>query len=233
MPIYAQQNDIILIASPQILKISIIEQHDPMVDLKQQNEISYGPSPEVPNNTDYTKLRETVYDKLLAAQKLLPKGLHFRLYEAYRSINLQKKLFDARFEKVKKQHSEWSEHDIFSETTKLISPVDNEDGTKNIPPHSTGGAVDLYLVDDLGNAIDMGIHPKDWMSDEDGSNSLTNSHTISLKAQKNRTIMNTALIAVGFVNYPTEYWHWSYGDRYWAYHKNKPHAIYGSYSAPF
>jgi hypothetical protein len=29
------------------------------------------------------------------------------------------------------------------------------------------------------------------------------------------------------INYPTEWWHYSYGDRYWAYHQNQPHAIYG------
>ena len=39
--------------------------------------------------------------------------------------------------------------------------------------------------------------------------------------------MGIALQAVGFVNYPTEYWHWSYGDRYWAYQKGQPAAIYG------
>ncbi len=41
--------------------------------------------------------------------------------------------------------------------------------------------------------------------------------------------MSDALNVVGFVNYPTEYWHWSYGDRYWAYVKQQPFAIYGSY----
>jgi D-alanyl-D-alanine dipeptidase len=26
-----------------------------------------------------------------------------------------------------------------------------------------------------------------------------------------------ALTGAGLVNYPTEWWHWSFGDRYWAY----------------
>ena len=30
----------------------------------------------------------------------------------------------------------------------------------------------------------------------------------------------------GFVNYPPEWWHWSYGDRYWAAALNKKFAIY-------
>jgi len=33
----------------------------------------------------------------------------------------------------------------------------------------------------------------------------------------------------GFINYPTEWWHFSYGDRYWAYHQQASYAIYGSY----
>jgi D-alanyl-D-alanine dipeptidase len=25
----------------------------------------------------------------------------------------------------------------------------------------------------------------------------------------------------GFVNYPSEWWHWSYGDKYWGFAKGK------------
>lgn len=67
------------------------------------------------------------------------------------------------------------------------------------------------------------------MTDNDDSISLTSSKVISAQEQENRKIMSDALSKVGFVNYSTEYWHWSYGDRYWAYHKNEPHAIYGEY----
>jgi D-alanyl-D-alanine dipeptidase len=35
-----------------------------------------------------------------------------------------------------------------------------------------------------------------------------------------------ALSAAGFVNYPTEWWHWSYGDRYWAMVTGEPAALY-------
>ncbi len=226
-----QANTIILIADPKILAVNIIDNKDPMVELKNQKEIIYGPSPEIPDNTDYTKIRKTVYEKLKQAQALLPKGLRFCLYEGYRSLQLQKMLFEHRFEKITKHHPQWSQDEVFIETIKLVSPIINQDGSKNIPPHSTGGAIDIYLLDDKGNPIDMGIHPKDWMEDEEGSISLTSSCIISAEAQENRKIMSKALAAVDFVNYPTEYWHWSYGDRYWAYHKNKPHAIYNSYSS--
>ena len=86
----------------------------------------------------------------------------------------------------------------------------------------------MYLVNDQGKPIDMGIAPKDWMADLEGVLSLTQSTVISKEAQQNRAIMSHALTAVGFVNYPTEFWHWSYGDRYWAYHQHASHALYGS-----
>lgn len=222
-----QENNIILIADPKILAIPIIDNQEPMVDLKHQKDLIYGPSPEIPNNTDYTKLRKTVYEKLKQAQTLLPTGLRFCLYEAYRSLDLQKALFDGRFKRVKQQYPNWSQGQIFKETIKLISPVINEDGSKNIPPHATGAAIDVYLLDDNGQTMDMGIHPDAWMQDSDGSLSFIASTIISEQAKKNRAIMSKALSSVDFVNYPTEYWHWSYGDRYWAYHKNKSHAIYG------
>jgi zinc D-Ala-D-Ala dipeptidase len=222
------QEKIVLIADPFILAIPISDNDEPLVDLRHQTEISYGPSPEIPHNTDYTKTRQTVYEKLKQAQSSLPKGMRFCLYESYRSLALQEMLFDNRFEKVHTLHPNWTQEEIFQETTKLVSPVTNQDGTKNIPPHSTGGAIDIYLMNEAGQPIEMGIHPKDWMQDMDGSLSLTNSQKISVEAQHHRQVMRNALTPVGFVNYPTEYWHWSYGDRYWAYHQGQSAAIYGA-----
>jgi D-alanyl-D-alanine dipeptidase len=219
---------IISIVDPRVLAIPIVENDEPLVELKTQTDIAYGPSPEIPDNKDYTKMRQTVYASLCEAQALLPKGLRLCLYEGYRSLELQSYLFDTHFSEIQKLHPEWSTDNIFDETTKLVSPLINKDGSPNIPAHSTGGAVDVYLVDITGKAVDMGILVKDWMEDRDGSLSQTDSHLISGEAQEHRKIMARALSSVGFINYPTEYWHWSYGDRYWAYHTTHPHALYGS-----
>jgi D-alanyl-D-alanine dipeptidase len=221
------QANMVLISDPQIVNIPIIENHEPMIDLRQQKIISYGPSPEIQNNTDYTKMRKTVYEKLVKAQQLLPKNLHFCIYEAYRSLQLQNKLFEDRVAKIKKLHPDWSAEQRFHDANKMVAPVKHLDGTANTPPHSTGGAIDIYLLNEKNEPIPMGIHPKDWMQDNDASISTTNSKIISEEAQHNRKIMSKALATVGFVNYPTEYWHWSYGERYWAYHTGKSHAIYG------
>ncbi len=222
------KQNVILLTDPQVISIPIVENHEPLVDLKNQTVIAYGPSPEVPNNTDYTNMRQTVYEKLIKAQSALPEGLKFCLYEGYRSLSLQDKLFKARYLKVQNLQPEWSHNQIFEETTKLVSPVINMDGSENIPPHATGSAIDVYLIDETGKLVDMGIQIKDWMEDTDGSLSQTDSRHISVKAQHYRSIMSKALSTVGFINYPTEYWHWSYGDRYWAYQTGHSHAIYGT-----
>lgn len=223
--------DITLISDPVVLAIPIHDNQDTWVDLTKQQTINYGTSPEIPDNKDYTWLRKTVYEKLMMAQKNLPSDLHFCLYEGYRSLSLQKLIFEKHFSNVKKRHPEWSLEQAFLYTTQLVSPVINLDSSPNVPPHSTGAAIDVYLIDNQGQVVDMGIHPKDWLTDKEGALSLTNSQLISSIARKNRQIMSAALTAVGFVNYPTEYWHWSYGDRYWAHAKKKSYAVYGSYVA--
>lgn len=54
----------------------------------------------------------------------------------------------------------------------------------------------------------------------------TYSKSISETAKKNRQILIQSMEQVGFINYPPEWWHWSYGDRYWAF-MNHCEAIYG------
>jgi len=50
-------------------------------------------------------------------------------------------------------------------------------------------------------------------------------------ARANRQLLCQVLSSVGLVNYPTEWWHWSYGDRYWALSTGAPPACYGSVAA--
>lgn len=40
-------------------------------------------------------------------------------------------------------------------------------------------------------------------------------------------MLGAALSAAGLVNYPTEWWNWSYGDRYWALTAGHPFPLYG------
>lgn len=221
-----KNKEIVLIADPKVLAIPVRENHEALIDLRDQTAIVFGPPPIAPNNMDYTKVRKTIYDKLIEAQNKLPDGFRFCLYEGYRNLNLQQKIFQDRYNSLREENPSLSHEEIFIESTKFVSPVINLDGSVNIPPHATGAAVDVYLLDKNGKVVDMGIHLDDTYHDLAGTYCKTDSDAISEQAKKYRHMMSNVLLAVGFVNYPTEYWHWSYGDRYWAYQTHQPFAIY-------
>nr|MDQ2994888.1 M15 family metallopeptidase [Pseudomonadota bacterium] len=187
----------------------------------------FGPVPETPlTEPDFTKMRLTVYQKLCLAQNDLPSGFRFRIYEAFRSITVQQMLFDEEHQKVMAQSPHKTAAEIFHDTTRLVSPVINLDGSRNVPPHNTGAAVDLEIIDQNGQVIDMGMEAKDcfWV---DPDLCMTDCSSVNDIVRKNRKLLFDVMTAHGFVNYPTEWWHFSYGDRYWAYHKNQAYAIYG------
>lgn len=66
-----------------------------------------------------------------------------------------------------------------------------------------------------------------WGFNEPGPGSATAAEGLSPVARDNRAILVSVMSASGFVNYPHEWWHWSYGDRYWALCSGNPVALYG------
>jgi D-alanyl-D-alanine dipeptidase len=219
---------IIYIADPEILSIPIIECYEPLVDLKDFDDLTYGVPPECHLTAkNYTKVRKSVYDKLCIAQKMLPDGLKFRVYEGHRSLKVQQMLFDQEFNKISQIFPSWSYEEKFHETTRLVSPVTNLDGSINVPPHNTGAAIDIEIITESGELLDMGMTAHDW-SKVNSELCMTHSKIISKEAQNNRKLLLTILEQQGFINYPNEWWHFSYGDRYWAYYQSDKQAIYGS-----
>ncbi len=223
--------ELILISDPRVCAIPIKECHEPLIDIKHDSILLYGPAPECKETAnDYTKMRQSVFKKLCLAQKALPEGLRFRVYEAYRSLKVQQCLFDQEYSRVSQLHPEFDHQQRFVETTRLISPTINLDHSKNIPPHSTGAAIDIEVIDQNGTLLDMGMAIKDW-SIVPAEQCMTECISISEQAQKNRHMLCQIMQIQGFVNYPTEWWHFSFGDRYWAYLSGAPHAVYGSIAA--
>lgn len=50
---------------------------------------------------------------------------------------------------------------------------------------------------------------------------------IGEQARANRKLLGSVLTAAGLVNHPTEWWHWSFGDRYRAMVTGEVAALYG------
>ena len=226
-------NEIIYITDAKILAIPTIESNEPLIDIKNDNKLKYGPPPECELTAKcYTIIRKTVYEKLCQAQINLSKGWRFRLYEGFRSLEVQQMLFAQEYKRVVNRYPNKTEEFHFYETTRLVSPVTNFDGSQNIPPHNTGAAVDIEIITEEGQLVDMGMTAKDWCN-VNPEICLTDCKLISKAAQQNRKLLLEIMQEQEFVNYPTEWWHFSYGDRYWAYHQPVKRAMYGSADALF
>lgn len=213
----------------EVQKMSIQECGEKMTDITKENANIV-----VATKKDYSQIisfpcssfvRKSVMDKLSQAQKHLPNGIKFKILEGYRPISVQKMLFEERKERLAKKHPEWDEKHLSQETALFIAPWNNT------PPHSTGGAFDLTLITDRGEELDMGTDLDEVYADIFDDACFTDAE-VSQKARENRKILMSVLLKEGFVNYPAEWWHWSYGDRYWALLNKKPHAIYGSAEVP-
>ena len=169
-------------------------------------------------------VRKEVLDKLLIAKNYLPKNYTLKIWDAYRPLELQNRLYNMYKNKI----IEFFDIKNLSiiEQDKIISnyvSLPNED--ENIPPlHTTGGSIDLTIVNTKTNKeLDLGI------SFDEFSN-ITNSDSYEKKGmdkriRNNRRMLYNAMIKAGFTNLPSEIWHYDYGNRAWAYYMNKP-AIY-------
>jgi D-alanyl-D-alanine dipeptidase len=132
------ENEIVSLVDSRILAIPIKESEEALIDLKDQSVVLFGPSPEIPDNQDYTKIRVSVYQKLVAAQKMLPDHLQFCVYEGYRSLALQQALFEERYSLLQKTYPDWEHVQLFSETIQLISPGVNQHSNGSTDRHLNG-----------------------------------------------------------------------------------------------
>jgi len=132
----------------------------------------------------------------------------------YRSPVMQQKSYDAVYKSLQREYPSWSKKRLEKEMENRVSPVD-------IAPHCTGGAIDLTIVNKSNRQLDMGTN-----LDEFSKKTYTDSSLISKKAKENRALLIKVMTFAGFINFPAEWWHWSYGDREWANLQKNRTAIY-------
>ena len=167
-------------------------------------------------------VREEVYDMLCEAAKGLPEGFRFRIWDAWRPFALQQELYtqysadiirEFKLQNCSKEQQKAVIRNFVSE------PIEDRD----VPPvHTTGGSIDLTIIDSEGNELDMGS----------GFDEFTDrTYTAYYETEKdemvrtNRRLLYGAMTKAGFTNLPSEWWHYDYGNHFWAYYNKKP-AIY-------
>jgi zinc D-Ala-D-Ala dipeptidase len=209
---------IILMNDPTVARIPVRDCGEDLVDLRELAFVTVDSRQADPDGA-YALIRESVAWRLARAARLLPDGLRLLVTEGYRPLALQIKYFDAYADELRRANPDWPEDHLRTQTSRSLSPPE-------IGPHVAGAAVDLTLCMASGNELDLGT-PVDASPEESDGACYTDAPNISAEARHNRRVLAAALSTAGLVNYPTEWWHWSYGDRYWALMTGAPAACYG------
>ncbi|GAA1148749.1 M15 family metallopeptidase [Kribbella jejuensis] len=203
----------VLLSDERITTIPAIENGEPLVDL-----FSRGLS-----TTGRQFAREGVADRLAIADAFLPAGIRLHIVEGLRPAVSQQKIYDGYRAELERLHPGISDRDAHVLASRFVSPIE-------VAPHVAGAAVDLTLIGAYG-PLDLGT-PIDATPEQSDGACFFAAPNVTGEARKNRSLLADVLTAAGLVNYPTEWWHWSYGDRYWAFVEDRPSAVYGPAAIP-
>lgn len=194
-------------------RVRLVESGEPMVDLRTEI-----PGLKVLRETSVPWARSTVSKMLASARDSLLPNYDIGLREAYRSIERQKFIYDAYYKHIKDKNPGYSEAVVRRLANRFFAPYSQ----KAPPGHSTGGAVDVWLLDSDGRALELhGPGPK-------FKSASTFSSRLPEEIRNLRLILHDAMLAAGFSNCRDEWWHYSYGDAAWAVRTNTTECIYGA-----
>lgn len=206
-----------LIGDPRVVDIDVRESGEPMVDLTPIPGLRIDRR-KADRTGGWHHARAGLARRLADAGASLPEGVDLLIVEAFRSPRHQRGYWDGYRADLLAHYPGLTERRLYQLASRWVAPPD-------VAPHCTGGAVDLTLCDadgvelDLGSALDA--------TPEQSSGACFTAAAVPREAAANRALLVGALGRAGLVNYPTEWWHWSYGERYWAFRSGSAHARYG------
>lgn len=205
----------------ELQKISVSENKEKLFDVRTFNKqiiTCYKDPSTQPRLENFILVREEVAKKLDKVQQFLNKryGYNLCIVEGYRHPNVQKSYFEKQRAILSQSNPKLTTEELNQATHVFIA-------VPSVAGHPTGGAVDLTLTDKNGSPLDMGMHIADF-SDAEKMKTFTSGLTVQQK--KNRKILLNAMLEMDFAPFYGEWWHFSYGDREWAWQKRKKMAIY-------
>ncbi|HEY9675329.1 MAG TPA: M15 family metallopeptidase [Waterburya sp.] len=208
-------------------KIPILECGEPLVPIPLQLFAVESPHPYEKlgapyGNTSPYYLRESVVAALISAQAELQRkhpGWRIQIFDAYRPVAVQQFMVDHTFAQVVQAQqlnpdtlSNHQRHMIWQDVYKIWAVPSRNPMTP--PPHSTGAAIDLTLVDATGQTIDMGS-AIDELSPRSHPNYYVNQPEKPYHAH--RQLLHAVMASTGFRRHPGEWWHFCLGDQMWAW----------------
>jgi D-alanyl-D-alanine dipeptidase len=199
-------DDVVLISDPRVTLLPTEAIDDPLVDAEGLVPVD---DRKTDPEGDWRRLRQPVLDRLQAAGQALPADLRLTLVEGYRPVRLQTLYFDRYREGLLAADPALDEDEAYRLASRYVSPP-------SVAPHTAGAAADITLTTPEGVELDLGC-PVNASPEQSGGRCYTGHPDVTGEARLLRRELARALESTGLVNYPTEWWHWSWGDRYWAF----------------
>jgi D-alanyl-D-alanine dipeptidase len=210
--------EIILLSDRRVAATPVAENGEPLVDAREIPALRVDPR-QADEDGSYAHVRADVMRRLLLAQAALPHGVRLLMVEGFRPPELQRSYFDSYADEMRLANPGAGAERIRELASAYISPPE-------VAPHVSGGAVDLTLCTEDGAELPLGTEVNATPEESDGG-CRTAAVNIDARSRAHRELLGRAMTAAGFVNYPTEWWHWSFGDRYWALLTGASAARYG------
>ncbi len=174
-------------------------------------------------------VRQNVCDRLIFAQNLLQThhpNWKIQIFDAFRPLAVQQFMVDYTFADLANQQglipeqlTDTQRQDLYELVYKFWALPDSNPMCP--PPHSTGGAIDVTLVDAAGQVVNMGS-AIDEISPRSYPNYFANSpHSTEQTFHQHRTLLNQVMSRAGFKRHENEWWHFCYGDQLWAWLTNQ------------
>jgi D-alanyl-D-alanine dipeptidase len=206
----------ILLNNEKIRKVINLDKKEHFVNLNNINEkifVDNSKQQIASKSKFFCYCRRSVADLLIESTKYLPVGIFYCIKEAYRPLSVQRNLLEKIYKNYKEQYIGLNENELLKKLYEYVAPLD-------VAPHPTGAAIDITLIDTNRIEINMGTGFNAEPIDTENK-TYTYNKLITKEEKGNRRILIETLEKVGFVNYPSEWWHWSYGDKYWGYIKRE------------
>ena len=132
-----------------------------------------------------------------------------QIFDAYRPVPVQQFMVDYTFQQALQQRglveidlSAQQRQDLWQEVYEIWAIPSLE--LKTPPPHSTGAALDVTLVDEMRQVVDMGS-PIDEMSGRSHPDYYAQSHQITGQSyHSNRLLLKDVMVKAGFERHPQE-----------------------------
>ena len=210
-------DSLVVLADPAVTAVPIIDDGCALVRLDRLGLLVSATGPHEPGTT-HTEVRACVAERLLAAQRHLPAGLQLLIVEGHRSPVVQQRIWDSYARQVAAAHPSADADERHRLTSRFVAPAAQA-------PHVAGSAVDLTLADNCGRPLDLGT-PIDATPEQSAGACYFAAENIPAAARELRDALAHALSTAGLINYPTEWWHWSFGDRYWAFRTGAPEGLH-------